>query len=205
MTQQYLIFEHPLNERIRTFLRMEHLFQLAKYRLNNLLSIWDAKDCVSIIIELYNLVERTDFRSELVKEIERHINSLQRLAKTPSIDVNALNNVLRDLEIASDILKAYSVKQGLLLHSEFLNGIRQRLIIPGGTCSFDLPAFHYWLHLPMKTRLASLHQWLEALEPLEKSLSLVMEFTSMEGVLAKRCKLLICRSISLTSSLLKKP
>lgn len=183
VTQQYLTFEHPLNERIRTFLRTEYLFELAKYRFGNLVSTWDARECVATIIELYNLMDRTEFRSELLKELERYINGLQRLGKTPSIDYRALDKILKDLERSSEILKSNSAKQGFLpKDSELLNGIRQRLTIPGGTCSFDLPSFHYWLHLPPKSRQSSLAQWIEMLEPIEKALSLVLELTRHSSV-----------------------
>ncbi|HRE32805.1 MAG TPA: cell division protein ZapD [Candidatus Berkiella sp.] len=178
MAQQFLLFEHPLNERMRTFLRTEHLFQLAKYRLANIVSPWDARDCVTAIIELYNLIERTDFRGELLKEIERHTNGLQRLDMTPSVDHHALNKVLKELEYSIDTLRSYSAKQGLCpKESDLFNGIRQRLLIPGGTCSFDLPAFHYWLSLPPKTRQRTLNEWQELLTPLDKALSLVLDLT----------------------------
>lgn len=186
MTQQTLTYEHPLTERMRTFLRAEYLFQLAKFRFNNLTSPWDARDCIANIIEVYNLVERTEFRSELSKELERHTNGLQRLAKTPSVDHKALDKVLRDLEKSADVLKSYAAKQGIFpQHNELLNGVRQRLTIPGGTCSFDLPAFHYWLHLPPKTRQSSLNQWIEILDPLEKALNLVLELTRQSSVPTK--------------------
>lgn len=183
MTQQNLSFEHPLNERIRTFLRAEYLFQLAKYRFSNLVSTWDARDCLATIIELYNLIERTEFRSELSKELERHINGLQRLGKTPSVDHRALDKVVRDLEKSSEILKSYSSKQGFFpQNSELLNGLRQRLTVPGGTCSFDLPGFHYWLHLHPKSRQSNIHQWIEMLEPLEKALNLVLDLTRQSSI-----------------------
>ncbi|MBS0290576.1 MAG: cell division protein ZapD [Proteobacteria bacterium] len=186
MTQQTLSFEHPINERIRTFLRAEHLFQLAKYRFNSLESIWDARDCVAAIIEVFNLVERTEFRSELAKELERHANSLQRLAKTPAVDYRALDKVLRELERTQEVLKGYSAKQGLFPQNcELFNGVRQRLMIPGGTCSFDLPAFHYWLNMPPRTRQLSLVQWVEILDPLEKALNLVLELTRQSSMPTK--------------------
>ncbi len=186
MTQQTLTFEHPLTERIRTFLRAEFLFQAAKHRFNSLENHWDARDCISNIIEVYNLVERTEFRSELAKELEKHTNGLQRLAKTPSVDFKALDKVLRDLEKSAEVLKTYSAKQGIFpQNSELLNGVRQRLTIPGGTCSFDLPAFHYWLNLPAKTRQSSLNQWIETLDPLEKALSLVLELTRQSSIPTK--------------------
>lgn len=180
------MFEHPLNERIRTFLRAEHLFQLAKYRFNHLDDAWDTRDCVTTIIELYNLMERTEFRSELAKELERHLNGLQRLAKTPSIDMKALDKVLNDLENSSETLKHISAKQGLFpKESEILNSVRQRMTIPGGTCSFDVPSFHYWLNLPPKSRQYNLNQWIEILEPLDKALTLVLDLTRQSNIAAR--------------------
>lgn len=184
--QQLLTFEHPLNERIRTFLRTEFLFQLAKYRFNNLAAAWDSRDCIATVIELYNVLERSEIRSELLKEIERHLNSFQRLSETPSVNHNALNKVLNELEAASNIIKNYSTKQGFFpKENDLLNGIRQRINIPGGTCSFDIPSLHYWLNLPVKSRQHFLSQWIEVFEPLEKSLALVLELTRQSNVAVK--------------------
>jgi len=178
VTQQYLTYEHPLNERIRNFLRTEYLFQLAKHRYHTLSSSWDTKDCISAVIELYNLIERTEFKSELLKELERNANGFQRLAKTPAIDQKALDKVMGEIEASSEVLRSYSTKQGLFPKDhELLNGIRQRLSIPGGTCSFDIPSFHYWLHLTPKTQQGYLGKWIEAILPLEKALTLVLNLT----------------------------
>lgn len=176
MTNRSLTFEHPLNERIRTFLRADYLFQLIRYRFNHAQSSWDAKDCIVTIIELFGLIERTEFKSELLKELERHINSLQRLSKAATIDRQALNNILNNLENASDALRAFFEKQAFHpKDNELFNSVRQRLSIPGGTCSFDLPAFHYWLQQPFKSRQHYLSYCVTNLEPLEKALSLVLD------------------------------
>jgi cell division protein ZapD len=176
--QPSLTFEHPLNERIRTFLRTEYLFTLAKYRYNNLNSIWDSRDCIANIIELYNLIERTEFRSELLKEIERNINSLQRLTVTPSVDHIALDRVIRELEHSSEMIKNYPSRQGFFpKDSDLLNSIRQRVSIPGGTCSFDLPSFHFWLSLPLRERQECINRWVDVFEPLERALALVLNLT----------------------------
>lgn len=183
MAQTHLTFEHPLNERMRTFLRTEYLFDLAKYRFNNLESDWDSRECVATIIELYNLIERTEFRSELLKELERNINNLQRIAITPSVDHRALDKVIQNLESASEVIQNYSTRQGLFPKDcDLLNSIRQRLTIPGGTCSFDIPAFHAWLHLPVKMRQNYITQWIEVFGPLEQALSLVLNLTRQSAM-----------------------
>lgn len=182
MAYQYLNYEYPLTERLRTFLRAEYLFQLTKHRLANLENPWDTKDCVAHIIESYNLIERTEFRSELLKELERHGNYLQRLSHTPSVDHRALEKVIRDLEKSADIVRNTSAKPGFFPNSDLLNSVRQRLSIPGGHLSFDLPLFHYWLHLPAKTRQSQIHHWMDMLEPLEKALNLVLDLTRQSSM-----------------------
>lgn len=178
MAQQILTFEYPLNERFRTFLRADHLVQLARYRFNNSANSWDSRDCVATIIELCNLIERTEIKSELIKELERHINNLQRLAKTPKIDHIALNKVLASLEGSSELLKGFFDKQNYYpKENDLLNSIRQRISIPGGACSFDLPAYHYWLQLSHPNRQYYLNQWLEMLKPMEKALTLMLDLT----------------------------
>ena len=39
-----------------------------------------------------------------------------------------------------------------LLEKDWLTAIRSRISIPGGTCEFDLPAYHAWQHLPAEER-----------------------------------------------------
>lgn len=184
--QQFLSFEHPLNERMRTFLRTEYLFELAKFRYNNLINEWDSRDCVTSIIELYNLIERTEFRSELLKELERNLNNLQRLSATPSVDHRALDKVVKDIEASSEAVRNYTSRQGLFPKgSDLLNSIRQRLTISGGTCSFDIPAFHFWLNMPPKARQHLLNQWIEILEPLDRALELVLTLTRQSSFSSK--------------------
>lgn len=187
MTQQSVLnFEHPLNERMRTFLRAEYLFNLAKFRYNHLDSEWDSRDCVTSIIELYNLIERTEFRSELLKELERNSNNFQRLAATPSVNHRTLDKVIKDIEACSEDVRSHTTRQGLFPKgSDLLNSVRQRISIASGTCSFDIPAFHYWLNLPSKIRQHFLNQWIDMLEPLEKALTLVLTLTRQASVASK--------------------
>ena len=47
-----------------------------------------------------------------------------------------------------------------LRDNDFLCGIRQRSSIPGGTCDFDLPSYHFWLqHVDFATRKQQLIEW----------------------------------------------
>ena len=43
--------------------------------------------------------------------------------------------------------------------SEFLNAIKHRSAIPGGTCEFDLPVYNHWLRQPFSRRQTDLDTW----------------------------------------------
>ena len=49
---------------------------------------------------------------------------------------------------------------------EFLNAIKHRSAIPGGTCEFDLPEYNHWLRQPIERRREDLAQWTEAVRPI---------------------------------------
>ena len=64
---------------------------------------------------------------------------------------------------------------GQFLREDRLIGlVRQRLSIPGGCCSFDLPTLHMWLHMPQAQRDAQVNSWLASLEPMHQTLSLIL-------------------------------
>jgi cell division protein ZapD len=53
-----------------------------------------------------------------------------------------------------------------LRDSEFLNAIKHRSAIPGGTCEFDLPDYAHWLSLSFETRAKALSAWSTNVRPL---------------------------------------
>jgi cell division protein ZapD len=60
---------------------------------------------------------------------------------------------------------------------ELVYSVKQRLPIPGGTCSFDLPAYHYWLSRPAPRRIEHLHAWLADLEVIRSGVGLALGMT----------------------------
>jgi cell division protein ZapD len=71
-----LIFEQPLNERMRTFLRLDYLYNQALYH-NEKASQWGSRAAVASLIDILAITTRTDVRSDVLKEIERHLAQLQ--------------------------------------------------------------------------------------------------------------------------------
>ena len=60
--------------------------------------------------------------------------------------------------------------------------IRSRISIPGGTCEFDLPAYHAWQKLEPARRRADLMQWIATLMPLAESLNVLLGLLRDSGV-----------------------
>lgn len=166
-------YEQPLHERVRTFLRLEFLFQEARHSVEGD-SPWDSRSAVASLIEIISLLGRGDLRTEVIKELERHGAMLGRLADNPGVDDARLRALLGDINERIEALHDSGSFAHPFRNHEFLNTVKQRSSIPGGTCEFDLPAFHFWLSQPPARRRADLESWMEMLEPLRRALRLIL-------------------------------
>ena len=174
MSNGLLTYEHPLNERVRAFLRLEHLFEQINHYIDSQ-SHWDSRIALESIIEISNILERTDLRNETIKELERHVATLTKLSSKPSVNQPTLKNILDDLEHSFEMMHSSPGKASSSLREhEFLNGIRQRLTIPGGTCCFDIPAYHYWLNLTYHQRQEDMRLWVKTFNPIQHAVSLIL-------------------------------
>lgn len=177
MASEKITYEQPLNEKIRTFLRLEFLFLQAQHDLEGSTE-WDSRAALSGLIEILNVCGRTDLKTELLRELDRHGIMLARLEQVPEVDQGRLKEVLSEVDALIDNLHATSGQFGQSLrNNEFISSIRQRSTIPGGLCDFDLPAYHYWLQRPAKERLADLQEWLAPLEPMRLAIDVILRLT----------------------------
>lgn len=170
-----ITFEHPLNERTRLLLRLAHLFdQFAIYQPRP--DVWDSRSAIGTLLDLTSLLSRSDIKSEVIKELERHHTKLTQIRHAPGIDSQRLGTVLDALESNLSALHRTSGQLGQCLREdEFLKAVTQRSSLPGGTCTFDLPIFHYWLESPAEERVNQLATWAEPLLSLKRSISLLVE------------------------------
>lgn len=176
MTQK-IIYEQPLNERIRTFLRLEFLFAQASHHLHQT-SVWDSRCTLNSTLDILSIFGRTDLKTEVLKELERNASILARLEPNPDIDRARLKEILGELEKLSEKLHKTGGPIGAdLKKNEFLSSILQRTAIPGGTCDFDLPAYHFWLQQPAKQRSQDLAIWLNRFEAIAQAIQLILRLT----------------------------
>jgi cell division protein ZapD len=169
-----LTYEHPLNERIRTFLRLEFLFAKVAHFLNEEDS-WTSRAAVEGILDILAITARADIKTELLKELDRNSGTLNRIRRQPGVDLETLGKILDELGQAVSDLHALGGQIGQSLRQdEFLKGIAKRSSIPGGTCSFDLPLYHFWLRQPPQVRQQRLHEWMRGLQPVGDAITLVL-------------------------------
>ncbi len=176
-----ITYEYPFNERIRTLLRLEDLFDRARF----FLARQDAPDHHAALITLFEILEvasRADLKSDLLQELERQKQVLLSFRNNPEISEEVLNQVLAEIEQASSALFNMTGKIGQYLReNEWLMSIKQRTGIPGGACEFDLPSYHYWLHRDSAARAFDLHGWINPLYPLRDASAIVLRLLRESG------------------------
>ena len=177
-----ILYEYPFNERIRTYLRLEHLFR----RLTELVARDDALDhhfALSTIFEVMEVGARADLKSDLLKDLEKQRQILNAYRGNPAISEKALDGVVGRLDQCFSGLASVPGKAGnALTENDWLMSIRSRVGIPGGTCEFDLPAYFAWQHHPAQARRADLMRWGSTLATLADSVALLLKLLRESGM-----------------------
>lgn len=170
-----IIYEQPLNERVRTFLRMEHIFNQVDH-FSSGTGEWENRQTLMLLIEIIDFLSRSDVKSELIKELERHAGTLSALDGTPGVDNSRLQNILGEINSYLMAMRDTNCQPGQAMRQdEFITSLKQRITIPGGTCNFDLPSYYFWLHKPVMERMRQLEKWCDDLLVINKSINLCLQ------------------------------
>ena len=171
---EHQIYEQPLNERIRSFLRLEKLFNQFSFHMNQG-TAWDHPIAIQSLSDLIAYTTRSDIKLEALKEIERQHIKLDRLSKRPQIDHEQLGSLL---VTQSAIIKQLQSSSGQIeqeLQSVvLLSMIRQKSSVPGCICDFDLPAYQHWLQRSDNYRKDCLEKWHKPFIVLENAVDIIL-------------------------------
>jgi len=190
-----VLYEHPLNERIRNYLKLEQLVAQvnicvpinetsAEGKIGNLTES-DSANCNIItnqyvffnaLFAIIDTLERSDIRGELIKDLEKLEQNLVVWSKSPNIDNSALENNLSETVKLVANLRANTPTWWQLKEDKLLASLKQRFAIQGGNSSFDLPQLHFWLHQPSEKTNQDIIQWLDLLSDVSRALTLVLKF-----------------------------
>lgn len=180
-----IVYEYPFNERIRTLLRLEDLYEKFKFFVAQEHPL-QHHVALATIFDMLEVAGRADLKSDLLQELERQKQSLLGYRSNPAVAADMLDAVLAELDAVSNALVNAQGKTGQNVRdNEWLMSIRGRTIIPGGACAFDLPSYHAWQRRPAEQRHADIMNWFAPLAPLFEALSLVLRLLRNSGAPVK--------------------
>jgi cell division protein ZapD len=158
-------YEQPINERMRTLMRLEFLYQQMLYNCE-LEADWATRAATSSLLEIMAILTRGDVRSDVYKELDHQITGLRRFQSQPEVDASRLQSLIANLAASREDLDNVGTNfLQPLKDCEFLSSIKHRSAIPGGTCEFDLPEYSHWLRQPYARRQQDLLNWLGTIRP----------------------------------------
>ncbi len=174
--QDCTVFEHPLNERVRTLLRLEFLFAQGEFGFSGD-SPWHSRAGVNALIDVMGLLSRGDLRKEVQKELDRVTGLLEGLEESPGVDASRLAQALAECRALTERFRNAGPLLGARLRdNELLAAVSQRLGIIGGTCAFDLPGYHHWLQQPAAQRRRQLQDLFADYGPIREATDLLLWF-----------------------------
>lgn len=170
------VYEHPLNEQVRIYLRLEYLLNQLD-EVSGLSAPCHHIQFFRSLFDLLEILEQVQVKADLAKDLDKLKKKLKAWADVPQVDQTQLNQLLDQLAAHQrSVLQAKRFGQALR-EDRFLTSIKQRFSIPGGSCSFDLPVFHYWLHQPLAARQNAIQTWMDTLSPLRDALAFWLQLT----------------------------
>lgn len=164
-------FDHPLSERVRSFLRIEHLFNrfhTESVRADD--SPWAHHLALFTLFEIMECAGRAELKLDILQELERQKQLLQagRLYGTVC--------ERQHLQTVAENLQGVQQKFGQhLRENDWLMAIKQRMFVPGGTSPFDLSSYYFWQQLPYEQRLADLRKWVTTMIPTQEAVAVLLK------------------------------
>ena len=165
-----ITFEHPLSERVRNFLRLEHLFSRFSATRSQPDS-WAHHAAIGTLFEIMDCASRAELKLDILQELERQrqqISQNEREQYDATPEQEALYQATQNLQEVQQKFGQH------LRENEWLMAIKQRILVSGGTSPFDLPSYHYWLQLPHEQRQADLDCWIRPLAPTGEAIALLL-------------------------------
>ena len=157
------IYEQPIDERIRKFLRLENIYM----KINNHMDIdskYDAYSTLLNISELFINLTRSEIKRDLISEIETQKVRYQEYSKLDGADRIKLNSIM---EKQNAILKTLHDLEANYLNVLKNDELLQTIIKHINTSCADLD---YWLSRDHDFRKNQINLWLELIKPIENSI-----------------------------------
>ncbi len=167
-----LYFEHPLTERIRSLIRIEHLYN----RFNHTAASedkWLHHTALVTLFEMMDCSSRAELKLDILQELERQRQS-DKNKDNPEI-WNALQQASQNLQ---EIQQRFGQH---IRENEWLMALKQRISIAGGTTPLEFPGYYFWQKQPAEQRQQDLQKWSSGMMPTCRAVKLLLEILRSNG------------------------
>ena len=160
-----LRFDHPLSERVRSLIRIEHLF----HRFNHTIAQdgkWSHHVALGTLFEIMDSSSRAELKLDILQELER-----QRQEGKHQGNMDLLERIKQTTQDLQEVQQKFGQH---IRENEWLMALKQRIIVAGGTTPVELPSYYFWQKLPAEQRRADLQKWSMTMMPTFRATSLLL-------------------------------
>lgn len=178
MDESRIIYEFPITNRMRSFLRFEYLIGKIEASVNER---DNPVETIQTLHELLELMRYNDIKSELLRHIRWQEQKLLEFSDNPPVNQDKLSRLVEEKQQMLKELHEFDLPTADYADNHFLNSTKLRLSIPGGTCNFDLPQLHAWLHFSEEAKRKDLETWVKPFQRLKAALQNTLSLTRMSA------------------------
>ncbi len=172
-----ILYEYPFSEKIRSFLRLEFLFQRLSFFHQHFASSPENDEALlGALFDIMEVCERGDARNTLLQELDKQKLTLQSYRSYPDINLVAIESALVDLNRVSRELHDAGKIGRAARDCEWLAKIKNRYVVPGGLSSTEFPAYHGWMLGDHVQRQAVVDAWVASFNPLSEAVNSLLHF-----------------------------
>jgi len=172
--KEYIIYEQPIAENIRNFLKCEYLFE----KFNSALlqeDLWGVKSSISTLLEMSDFILRINLKVELLKELEKCILYFNTLSSNSNVNIIEFNNFITEIENAIDMLNNIDTSPSKSISdNDFLMQIKNKIHVPAGDNFFDMPSYLNFLSSSKSLILDHINIWYKPFSPLILASKLIL-------------------------------
>lgn len=173
--KDFQIYEQPINKRIRMMMRLDLLFDQLTY-FSRAKNVWDNTNAVNVINDILEFTNRTDIKSEVIKELERQQHNVQDVLTQPGVNEKKSLRLIEEYKTLIDDLHNIKGAIGQQLQKNIiLNASKQKSILPGSSGNFDSPLYIQWINQNSATRTEQLAEWVSTFTHLNTAIKLSLK------------------------------
>jgi len=173
---QVSIYEEPVQEKVRKFIKIEFLFNKLFY-FKHKENKNDNYIALLALCELYGILSRSDIKSELIREIENQNNYFKKIKEIPEANSEKLSSVLEKQKVLLQLI--HGVESNYLEYLD--NDILFKTIAKNSINPLQPTSVEFWLSRDIVLRENQINLWTEPLLFIKKSVDFILEVIRKSG------------------------